>query len=160
MSTRRNHLAGLGLAAAGITIGAATTSPTPARAAAPTTPITLVARRTKITLPDLPTLGLTYVALLDLFDQAGVKVGMAAAGSSVVDLTLTGPVVLATVVLRLADGEIHYQRLINRFGDFPRTATGAILGGTGVYEDIRGEVQISWPDADRVDLVVHPSTTP
>lgn len=114
----------------------------------------LVARRTKITLPELPTLGITYVALFDLFDQARAKVGTAAAGSSVVDLTPAGPVVLSGVVLTLKDGQIHYQRLINRFGGYPRQSVGAVLGGTGAYGGARGEVGIVWPDADTIELTV------
>ncbi|HET6213698.1 MAG TPA: hypothetical protein VFE14_12615 [Micromonosporaceae bacterium] len=156
MSTRRSHLATLGLAVTGLSAIGVTAAPSPAFGSAPGEPFRLTARRAKITIPDLPALGLTYIAMLDLFDEAGAAVGQAAAGASIVDITLDGPVVLASVVLKLADGEIHYQRLMNRFGEFPRAATGAILGGTGTYHDIRGTVDISWPDADRVELVVQP----
>jgi hypothetical protein len=183
MTTRRAHLTHLGLAAtAGLTAAAAaplspaaTAAPlSPAATAAPLSPaaagaprqagaprrieqdIVLSARRREITLPALPPLGVTYIATFDLFDSAGATVGEAFAGASVVDVTLDGPVVLATVVLRLAAGEIHYQRVMNRFGAYPRTAIGAILGGTGDYSAIRGVVDISWPDADRIDLVVRP----
>lgn len=115
MITRR-QLAGLGLAAAA--------APGFVAAVAPGEPIQLTAKRAKITLPDLPALGLTYIALLDLFNPEGAPAGKAAAGASIVDLTLQGPVVLAHVVLKLSDGEIHYQRLMDRFGAFPRTAKG------------------------------------
>jgi hypothetical protein len=58
------------------------------------------------------------------------------------------------VVLHLADGEIHYQRVMDRFGAFPRTAAGAVTGGTGAYRDATGEVAITWPDENQVDLAV------
>ncbi|MGH3739369.1 MAG: hypothetical protein ACRDT6_27775, partial [Micromonosporaceae bacterium] len=124
-------------------------------AAAPKAPMELAARRTKITLPDLPTLGLTYITLLDLFDSAGKKVGQATTSSFVVDVTLDGPVVLGTIVLQLSDGEIHYQRQINRYGGYPRESTGAITGGTGSYADATGAVDVVWPDADTVTLTIN-----
>jgi hypothetical protein len=154
MTTRRNHLAGLGL---GLVAGALA-GPAPARAKSI---VELVARRKKITLPELPTPGLTYIATFDLTDPAGAAAGVAAASTSIVDVTLDGPVILSQVVLQLADGEIHYQRMINRFGAYPRTATGAILGGTGVYAIARGDVKITWPDQDTIKIelnLVEPST--
>lgn len=153
MSTRRSHLTGLGLTAAGVAV-AATAAPAPALAQEQPEPLALVARRTEITLPDLPALGVPYVCLLDLFDEADTQVGTATAGATVVGVTVDGPVVLASVVLHLADGEVHYQRVMDRFGDFPRTAVGAILGGTGSYQDATGEVEIAWPDEEQIDLLV------
>jgi hypothetical protein len=123
--------------------------------------VELIAKRKRMTLPDLPTPGLTYIATFDLTDQAGAAAGVAAASTSIVDVTLDGPVILSQVVLQLADGEIHYQRVINRFGAFPRTAVGAILGGTGVYAIARGDVKITWPDLDTVAIalnLIEPST--
>lgn len=180
MSTRRSQLANLGLTVAAATVGAAAgatigttvgaaadatmgtdagapAGPAVAGARAADDTIQLTARRTKITLPALPAAGVTYIATFDLFDQSGTKVGTAASGSSVVDVTTAGPVVLSSVVLKLNNGEIHYQRLMDRFGDYPRTATGAILGGTGTYRGIRGEVKITWPNADQINLVVQPA---
>jgi hypothetical protein len=154
MTTRRTHLAGLGL---GLVAG---TLAVPAPAQARST-VELVARRKKITLPELPTLGLTYIATFDLTDPAGAAAGEAAASTSIVDVTLDGPVILSQVVLRLADGELHYQRMINRFGAYPRTAVGAVLGGTGVYAIARGDVKITWPDQDTIKIeanLVEPST--
>jgi hypothetical protein len=151
---RRDHLAGLGL---GLVAGARA-APVPARARST---VELIAKRKKITLPDLPVLGLTYIATFDLTDPAGAAAGVAAASTSIVDVTLDGPVILSQVVLQLADGEIHYQRVINRFGAFPRTAVGAILGGTGVYAIARGDVKVTWPDQDTVAIalnLVEPST--
>lgn len=163
MSTRRAHLTRLGLvaaaplavAAAPLAAGARSAGPGAAPAERPTASLELTARRTKITLPDLPTLGLTYIALLDLFDSADKKVGQAQTSSFVIDVTLDGPVVLGTIVLRLADGELHYQRIINRYGGYPRTATGAITGGTGAYRDAAGQVDVTWPDAETVALAIH-----
>jgi hypothetical protein len=151
---RRDHLAGLGL---GLVAGALA-APVPARARST---VELIAKRKKITLPDLPVLGLTYIATFDLTDPAGAAAGVAAASTSIVDVTLDGPVILSQVVLQLADGEIHYQRVINRFGAFPRTAVGAILGGTGVYAIARGDVKVTWPDQGTVAIalnLVEPST--
>ncbi|MGN9912371.1 hypothetical protein ACTMTJ_33030 [Phytohabitans sp. LJ34] len=151
---RRDHLAGLGL---GLVAGALAT-PAPAQARST---VELIAKRKRITLPDLPVLGLTYIATFDLTDKAGAASGVAAASTSIVDVTLDGPVILSQVVLQLADGEIHYQRVINRFGAFPRTAVGAILGGTGVYAIARGDVKITWPDQDTVAIalnLIEPST--
>ena len=149
MSTRRAHLAALGLTAAA---PLAALSLTPARAA---TPIEFTARRTELTLPDVPTLGTTYICLLDLFDSAGKKAGQASTSSFVVAMTTDGPVVLSTVVLILEAGEIHYQRQIRRYGGYPRESIGAILGGTGEYAGVGGEVELVWPDADTVNLTVH-----
>lgn len=151
---RRDHLASLGL---GLVAGALAV-PAPAQARST---VELLAKRKKITLPDLPTPGLTYIATFDLTDPAGAAVGVAAASTSIVDVTLDGPVILSQVVLQLADGEIHYQRVINRFGAFPRTAVGAILGGTGTYAIARGDVKITWPDQDTVAItlnLIEPST--
>lgn len=159
MSTRRKHLAGLGLTAAGIAVATAA-RPAPAAAQQPPEPLALVARRTEINLPDLPALGVPYVCLLDLFDQEDTQVGTATAGATIVGVTVEGPVVLASVVLHLADGEVHYQRVMDRFGDFPRTAMGAIQGGTGSYRDATGEVEITWPDDERIDLLVHTAGPP
>jgi hypothetical protein len=162
MTSRRAHLARLGLAATAGLAAAATTSVAPAAPAGaggrrrPEQEIVLSARRRQITIPAVPPLGVTYVATLDLFNADGTAAGTGASGASVVDVTLDGPVVLAAVVLQLADGEIHYQRIMNRFGAFPRTATGAILGGTGTYQGIRGQVSVSWPDDEVIDLVVQP----
>lgn len=71
------------------------------------------------------------------------------------DVTLDGPVILSQVVLQLADGEIHYQRMIDRFGAYPRAAVGAILGGTGVYAIARGDVQVIWPDQDTIKIALN-----
>lgn len=156
MTTRRTHLTRLGLAtAAGLTAAAAA----PARAVGPQRPeqtLTLWARRKQITLPVVPPLGGTYIVELELFDSGGAPAGSAFAGAEIVGLTLQGPVVSAHVILKLKDGEIHYQRVINRFGAFPWTATGAIQGGTGTYAGIRGEVDIAFPNADRIDINVRP----
>lgn len=158
MSTRRTHLASLGALGAGALGVAGFTLAAPARPAhAACDPWQLVARRTELTLPAVPTLGVPYLCLLDLSDPAGAPAGTATADATVVGVTLDGPIVLATVVLQLLDGEIHYQRILDRFGDYPRTAVGAILGGTGAYRDMRGEVDISWPDPDQVDLTVRPA---
>jgi hypothetical protein len=74
----------------------------------------------------------------------------------VVDLKNTAqPVVFGMIVLHLADGDIHYQRVIDRFGDYPRKSTGAILGGTGSYAQAAGTVDVVWPDEKKIDLTVH-----
>jgi len=146
MVTRRASIATFGLAAAS---GALLASP--ARAA---TTVNVVARRKQITLPAVPALGAPYIATFDLFDEAGAKIGDAAANSSVVDVTLAGPVVFSTVILRLADGQIHYQRMMDRFGDYPRRALGAVQGGTGAYAGATGDVEIVWPDADTIAVAV------
>ena len=147
MPTRRTQLAafGLGLAAAPLAGASA------ARAAAPWR---IVARRQQITLPAAPTPGVTYIATFELTDESGKPMGEAAAGTSVVDVTTEGPVILSQVVLRLTDGELHYQRIMNRFGGYPRRATGAVVGGTGAYAGASGQVQITWPDADTIQIAV------
>ena len=47
----------------------------------------------------------------------------------------------------LRDDPDGYQRIIDRYGPYPRTATGAILGGTGAYQSATGSVDVAWPDA-------------
>jgi hypothetical protein len=145
MSSRRTHLTTLGL---GLLAGAVA-APAPARAEVPAE---ILARRKQITLPAVPALGLTYIATFDLTDAAGAPLGTAAASNAIVDLLLEGPVILSQVVLQLADGELHYQRLINRFGTYPRTATGVIVGGSGEYATAQGTLEITWPDADVIHL--------
>lgn len=166
MPSRRAYLAGAGALAGGLAIaaipaGAGAEPPRPVGApsqpdpgAQPPQSVEVYARRTQITLPSLPTLGITYIATFDLTDPAGAEAGTAVAGTSIVDVTTDGPVMLSQVVLRLAGGELHYQRVMNRFGDYPRTATGAVLGGTGDYATAQGDVQITWPDADTIHIVV------
>ncbi|MCC9307266.1 hypothetical protein LN042_09150 [Kitasatospora sp. RB6PN24] len=118
--------------------------------------IQLTAIRTQNTLPEVPDLGLTYVSTLDLFHADGSRAGSGVASSAIVDLTPSGPVVLSQIVLTLAGGELQYQRVIDRFGSYPRTAAGAILGGTGKYRGSSGDVEITWPDEDRIELTIKP----
>lgn len=161
MSTRRVALglavavplAGASLAAAQPAFGA----PASPAAGSPTAdPLTLVATRTQITLPAAPTLGIGYIATFDLVDGAGKAAGTAWSSSAVVDLDSTvQPVVFGMIVLRLADGDIHYQRVIDRFGDYPRKSTGAVLGGTGSYARAAGTVDVVWPDEKKIELTVH-----
>jgi hypothetical protein len=147
MPTRRAQLAALGLVAA-----APFAAPAPAAAA---TTMQLTATRRQLTLPAVPALGVSYIATFDVKDGTGAPAGTAWAGSSIVDISPDGPVVLSMVVLRLPDGEVHYQRIIDRYGPYPRTATGAILGGTGAYQSATGSVDVAWPDADTIALAVH-----
>jgi hypothetical protein len=150
MSSRRTHLTTLGL---GLLAGAVA-APAPARAVAPTegVPAGILAKRKQITLPAVPALGLTYIATFDLTDPAGAPLGTAAANTAIVDLRLEGPVILSQVVLQLAGGELHYQRLMNRFGEYPRSGTGVIVGGSGEYAEAQGVIEITWPDADTIHL--------
>jgi hypothetical protein len=154
-TTRRAHLTGLGL---GLGLLAGTLAGSARAAAADPVPpgqLQVYAKRKQITLPEVATPGITYIATFDLTDASGAPVGEAAAGNSVLDVTVDGPVVLSQVVLRLAKGELHYQRLMNRFGNFPRSATGAILGGTGTYATARGDVQIVWPDQNTIQITAN-----
>jgi hypothetical protein len=155
MTTRRAHLAALGLAGAALPLAALPLAASTAWGADAAPPLRLTATRTQISLPALPSVGVTYIATFDLADADGQPVGTAWSSSAVVDVNLEGPVVLGVIVLRLTDGEIHYQRVINRFGDYPRTSTGAILGGTGTYNAAAGTVDVSWPDPDTISLVVN-----
>jgi hypothetical protein len=148
MISRRGCLVSLGTGA----VGGALALPATALAAPERAALKVFARRKQITLPAVPTPGLTYIATFDLTDSAGAAVGDAAAATSIVDVTTAGPVILSQVILRLADGELHYQRMMNRFGNYPRTAVGAILGGSGAYAGARGDVRISWPDADVIAI--------
>jgi hypothetical protein len=148
MPTRRAQLAlGLGLIAGPLAI--------PGAAQATPKQLEVYARRRQITLPNLPALGVTYIATFDLTDAAGKPIGEGFASNSIVDITLDGPVVLSQVVLRLAGGEVHYERIIKRFGDYPRASTGAILGGTGAYATARGDAQIVWPDKDTIKVTLN-----
>jgi hypothetical protein len=148
MSTRRAQLAlGLGLIAGPLAM--------PSTAQATPKQLEVYARRRQITLPNLPALGLTYIATFDLTDAAGTPIGEGFANNSIVDVTLAGPVVLSQVVLRLTDGEVHYERIIKRFGDYPRSSTGAILGGTGAYATASGDAQIVWPDKDTIKITLN-----
>jgi hypothetical protein len=156
MPTRRTQLATLGLGLLAAPLAVPLAAPATARAAAPeATLLQVLARRKQITLPALPALGITYIATFDLTDAAGTALGDAFAANSVVDISLAGPVILSQVMLRLAGGEVHYQRVMDRFGAYPRSAPGAILGGTGVYATARGDVQIVWPDADTIQITLN-----
>jgi hypothetical protein len=150
MGTRRAHLAALGLAAA--TPAAVLAGATAASAA---DSMSIVATRKQITLPAAPTLGVPYIATFDLTDSSGTALGTAWSSSAVVDVSPAGPVVFGAIVLDLADGQIHYQRVINRYGDYPRKSTGAILGGTGKYAAATGSVDVVWPDDKTIDLTVN-----
>ncbi|MEJ3744677.1 hypothetical protein WEI85_28565 [Actinomycetes bacterium KLBMP 9797] len=141
----RRVLASLGLGV----LGGAAVAAAPARAAAP---LEIVARRKQITLPQVPAIGGTYIATFTLTDPAGAALGEAAAHTALVDVTPEGPVMLSQVVLKLRDGEVHYQRIMNRFGPFPRTAVGAIVGATGAHAGRTGAVDITWPDADTIKI--------
>ncbi|WP_370417639.1 hypothetical protein AB8O64_02555 [Streptomyces sp. QH1-20] len=46
--------------------------------------------------------------------------------------------------------------MANQFGAYPRTAVGAVLGGTGDFSCASGQVAETWPDADHVELIVQP----
>jgi hypothetical protein len=157
MPTRRAQLAALGLVAA-VPFAAVPFAAVPFAAAAPAAAagtVQLTATRRQLNLPAVPALGVTYIATFDVKDGTGAAAGTAWAGSSIVDVTPDGPVVLSMVVLRLADGEVHYQRVIDRYGPYPRTATGAVLGGTGAYQSATGTVDVTWPDANTVALALH-----
>ena len=74
----------------------------------------LTATRRQLTLPAVPALGVSYIATFDVKDGTGAPAGTAWAGSSIVDISPDGPVVLSMVVLRLPDGEMYTPWL---FGD-------------------------------------------
>lgn len=153
MSTRR---AAFGLAAAVPLAGVPLAAAARAGAGVPkAAPLSLVATRTHITLPAAPTLGVTYIATFSLVDGDGKPAGVAWSSSAVVSLDTGGPVVFGMIILHLAGGDIHYQRVIDRFGGYPRKSTGAILGGTGDYATAAGTVDVSWPNAKKIDLTVH-----
>jgi hypothetical protein len=124
-------------AAVGRTAGATGRS----AATAPQT-LVLVAKRQVMTLPSAPTVGVTFVAGGDLFNEAGAtKLGDAYSQCSVAKLdaaTLTTTATCATT-LRLEHGEILLGGLrVYSSGHFNDT-TMAILGGTGDYSTARGE---------------------
>lgn len=155
MSTRR---AALGFAAAAPLVAAPLAVPDPAWAGGSRTeaePMKLVATRKQITLPAAPSLGVGYIATFELADSGGNDAGVAWSSSAVVDLKgAANPVVFGTIILRLSGGDLHYQRVIDRYGDYPRTSTGAILGGTGKYARAAGTVDVVWPDDKTINLTV------
>jgi len=125
---------------------AATAATTTAAAADPADIITFTSRRTKSTLANLPpvppALGTTFIAYLDLLDDAGKSLGDGSVNGSIVDIIVAIPpklVVQAHVIFRLTDGEIHASNMHIRAIPNPGVRhLIAITGGTGKYRTARG----------------------
>lgn len=109
------------------------------------TTIELLAKRSALTLPLAPVLGLGFIGGGDLFDAAGTtKLGEGYSHCGIVKLTVDLPPVVTaqcTSAFRLADGELHlssvrtYRPLASGFDD----CVFAVIGGTGAYANARGE---------------------
>lgn len=142
--SRRSALLAVPASATLVAAGAANASAAPLASPAI---LTFTARRTKVTIPNVPPagipLGSTYIALLDLFDKDGAKVGDGSVHGSIVDILVEIPpkiVVQAHAIFRFPSiGEIHTTNMHIR--QIPNPGVRhfvAITGGTGDYRTARG----------------------
>lgn len=107
--------------------------------------IEVVAKRSVMSAPAAPTVGLGFVGGGELFDASGNnRVGEGYSHCGVVKVTTTVPPEVTThctSTFSLADGQLHfsgmrtYKSIAAGFTD----ATLAVVGGTGAYANARGE---------------------
>ncbi|HJP79826.1 MAG TPA: hypothetical protein VJ914_36475 [Pseudonocardiaceae bacterium] len=123
-------------------------------AAAPHQPanqtLTLLGKRSAITLPAAPTLGIGFMAGGDLYDSTGTtKLGTAYSACTVVAISVAVPPVITaecTSVFRLSGGDIYLGSLRDYLSGGFSNAKVAVLGGTDSYNDARGDGTVSVAD--------------
>ncbi|MET9403468.1 hypothetical protein [Kitasatospora sp. NPDC002965] len=146
---RRNALRMASAAAvgAGATVGLAA----PARAARRARTLTLTGRRASANIPDVLTTGTPYFVHYELLDTEGSPAGTESAHCLPVTVGTDGALVIATLVLRLADGTLTaataFPRPLPALTEVltaPRqwSHTFAVTGGTGAYDGATGEITI------------------
>ncbi len=143
-------------------VGTAAFAATPSEAAPNI--ISFTSRRTKSTLPNVPVvtpdlLGTAYIAYLDLVDESGQALGDGSVRGAIVDIIVGIPpkiVVQASVIFRLADGEIHASNMHIRTIPNPGVRhLIAVTGGTGAYRTARGSGTIEHVTADDTAVVLN-----
>ncbi|MCP3805202.1 hypothetical protein NLX83_38655 [Allokutzneria sp. A3M-2-11 16] len=132
----------LGLTAAVAMLPVLTASAAPAAPADET--IIVTAKRSVLSLPAVPTVGLSFLGGGELYDEAGAKVGEGYSTCTVARLAPPELTSHCTSAFRLAKGEIHLSSLrtytIGGTSSF-KDSTMAVIGGTGAYKDARGEAK-------------------
>ncbi|MBP2478069.1 hypothetical protein JOF53_006941 [Crossiella equi] len=113
--------------------------------------IEIKSKRTALSLPAAPAVGLPFLAGGDLFDTADKKVGEGYSSCLIAKIALPELTAHCTSAFRLADGEIHLSSLrtyslleVTSFKDGPM----AVIGGTGAYQDARGQATTAKQAAD------------
>lgn len=103
--------------------------------------ITVKAKRTVLSLPSLPTVGVSFVGGGDLMDESGAKIGEGYSGCVVAKVALPEITAQCDSTFTLPKGLITFSGLRTYTGTagFADT-TLAITGGTGDYKTARGEV--------------------
>ncbi len=105
--------------------------------------LTLVGKRGAFTLPAAPAVGQGFMAGGDLYDSTGAnKLGAAYSTCSVVAVSVAAPPTTTaecTTVFTLAGGELYLSSLRDYLGGGFSNTNLAVLGGTGSYNDVRGD---------------------
>lgn len=111
--------------------------------------VEVVAKRTLMSAPASPSVGLGFIAGGELSDGQGhAQVGDGYSHCGVVSVSVAVPPAVTThctSVFRLQDGELHlsgmrtYKSIAAGFDD----ATVAVVGGTGAYANARGEGEVT-----------------
>jgi hypothetical protein len=129
---------------------ATTWSATRVQGAASTTELKIVSKRAFITLPDVPTLGLTFVVGGSLSDTSGKPIGDGFSHCTLAKAEPDGLTGVCGNVFRLANGDLHFESVrkypTTLAGEW-QTATIAITGGTGAYRLARGDGTATLTDA-------------
>ncbi|TWP50710.1 hypothetical protein FKR81_19060 [Lentzea tibetensis] len=116
----------------------------PLTASASPAALELFAKRSVLSLPAVPALGVGFVGGGELLDTSGAKVGDGFSHCGIVQITVDLPpavVAHCTSTYRFSDGELHlsslrtYRPLALAFDDCPV----AVIGGTGAYANARGD---------------------
>lgn len=111
-------------------------------------PLVLTGKRTVLTLPEVPAVGLGFIGGGDLFDASGSRAGEGYSHCSIVTLSVDVPPVVTahcTTTFDLADGMLHMASLRT----YLPTGTGfedtrwAITGGTDSYATASGDATVT-----------------
>ncbi|HEX3782909.1 MAG TPA: hypothetical protein VHX38_24855 [Pseudonocardiaceae bacterium] len=126
--------------------------------AAPRTPgasanqtLTLVGKRGAFTLPAVPALGIGFLAGGGLYDSTGAtELGQAYSNCSVVAISVAVPPVITAeclTVFSLSGGDLYLSSLRDYLSGGFTSAKLAVLGGTGSYNDVRGDGTVTATDS-------------
>jgi hypothetical protein len=115
----------------------------------------VIGKRGAFTLPAVPALGLGFMAGGDLYDSTGsTKLGDAYSNCSVVAISVAVPPVITAecmTVFTLSGGDLYLSSLRDYLSGGFSNAKLAVLGGTGSYNDVRGDGTATVSDATAHD---------